>query len=433
MSGHPKPSSRTIEVTPEPARRSVRWLVIAAIAGLGFSAASTWVHSRILHDPFYSSSICDISATFSCTQAYTSRFGSVAGIPIALVGVLYFTAILVMIVLCQRSTTARQNIYGYVFALSTLGLAGVLYLGYASFFVLKTICVLCAGTYAAVIALFVISGAAERSPMTSLPRRASRDMATLIRTPAALASALSFIAAAIVAVTMFPGSAVSASVPANENAQAGGNSPATSVPPPQQQLTPDQLRELDQFLGAQQRVQIPGTAGSGAAVTIVKFNDYQCPPCGITYREYKPVLARLQQEHPGKITFVTKDFPLDQECNSLQGVGFLHPSACEAAAAVRMARQRGRADSMEEWLFANQPALTPEGVKQAVSTVAGVTDFDAHYGEVLNAVRGEIAQGLQLGVRGTPTFFLNGIRLPIWPAYVFQAAIESELRRASTK
>ena len=74
-----------------------------------------------------------------------------------------------------------------------------------------------------------------------------------------------------------------------------------------------------------------------------------------------------------------------------------------------------------------------KGVKQAVSTVAGVTDFDAHYGEVLNAVRGEIAQGLQLGVRGTPTFFLNGIRLPIWPAYVFQAAIESELRRASTK
>ena len=435
MSGPQKPHTRVAVAKSEPTPSSVRWLVIAALTGLGLSAASTWVHYRILHDPFYSSSICDISAAFSCTEAYTSRFGSIGGVPIALLGVLYFTFVVVLIALCQRSTSARQNIHGYVFALSTLGLAAVLYLGYASFLVLKTVCLLCAGTYVAVIALFLVSGASERSAMSTLPRRAFRDIRTLVRTPAALVSALAFIALAVIAVAMFPGGAVSASTPASGNAHAAANgapAPAAALSS-QSQLTPEQLRELDQFLSAQPRVQIPGTGGSGAVVTIVKFNDYQCPPCGMTFRDFKPVLARLHEQHPGKISFVTKDFPLDQECNSLQGVGFLHPAACEAAAAVRMARERGRAESMEEWLFANQASLTPERVKQGLSTVAGVTDFDTRYAKTLEPVRGEIAQGLQLGVRGTPTFFLNGIRLPNWPAHVFQAAVESELRRVATK
>ena len=45
---------------------SARWLVVAALAGLGFALASTWVHYNILRDPLYSS-VCDVSATFSCT------------------------------------------------------------------------------------------------------------------------------------------------------------------------------------------------------------------------------------------------------------------------------------------------------------------------------------------------------------------------------
>ena len=80
----------------------VRALTIAALAGLGFAAASTWVHYRILRDPLYSS-ICDVNATFSCTEAYTSRYGSIGGVPVALIGVLYFAFVLVLIALCSRS------------------------------------------------------------------------------------------------------------------------------------------------------------------------------------------------------------------------------------------------------------------------------------------------------------------------------------------
>ena len=51
----------------------------------------------------------------------------------------------------------------------------MLYLGWASFFVLQAVCILCAITYVAVIAIFIISGGATSFPMTTLPGRAPRD------------------------------------------------------------------------------------------------------------------------------------------------------------------------------------------------------------------------------------------------------------------
>jgi uncharacterized membrane protein/protein-disulfide isomerase len=413
----PHASAATAEPAP-----SIRWLVVAALVGLGFSAASTWVHYQILRDPLYSSA-CDVSAMFSCTSAYTSRFGSVGGIPVALIGVLYFAAVLGLIALCQRSATARQNLAGYVFAVSTLGLAGVMYLAYASWFVLQTICLLCVGTYAAIVALFLLSGASARYPMTTLPRRASRDVRTLLRTPAALGSALAFVVAAVVSITAFPGEPVGAAAPVAA-ADAGG---PVAQAAPSAPLPPGAIQQLEQFLATQPRVPIV-TGGTGAAVVIVKFNDYQCPPCGQTFREYKPVLARLQQKYPGKITFMTKDFPLDPECNTMGGS---HQAACEAAVAVRLAREKGRADALEDWLFANQASMTPDKVREGVSTVAGVTNFNERYGSTLELVRGDIAQGVQLSVRGTPTFFMNGIRLPNLRGEFFEAAVEWELRRVT--
>jgi protein-disulfide isomerase len=90
---------------------------------------------------------------------------------------------------------------------------------------------------------------------------------------------------------------------------------------------------------------------------------------------------------------------------------------------------------MEDWLFANQPTLTPDRVKEGLSTVASVppSEFDARFGTVVELVRGDIGQGLQLGVRGTPTFFLNGIRLPNLRGEFFQAAVEWELRRLAAQ
>jgi len=395
-----------------------RWFLGLAALGLAASSASTWVHYRLITDPTYVS-VCDVSSTFSCSEAYTSPYGSVAGVPVALLGMLFFLSVIGLVALCGRSAVASQNLAGYMFAASTLGLAVVLYLGYASYFILGTVCLLCVGTYVAVIGLFLTSGAAAKDPMSSLPARAVRDFQVLLRTPAALSAVLLFIGGAVATILVFPGGAVSA---APEQA-AGQPAQAATVPA----ADTARVREFEAWLAQQPREPLI-VPNEGAAVVIVKFNDYQCPACGQTHRDYKPVLEKWAKEAPGKVKVVSKDYPLERECNAALSTD-VHPAACDAAVAVRLAHEKGKGEAMEEWLFANQPAMTPASVRQAARDVGGVTDMDDRYAATLALVRGDTQQGAQLRITGTPTFFLNGMRLPGLRPEFFDAAIDWELRR----
>src|SRR6476661_3440453 len=161
-------------------------LTAFALLGLGASAAATWVHYHLIVNPDYTS-FCDISATVSCKQAYLSRYGSVGGVPVALGGVIFFAWVLLLVWAARRKSTVEDSAPAYIFAGSTLALAVVLYLAYASFFILKEVCPLCVTTYLAVIGVFVVSGGASSVPMSSLPSRALRDMRVLVATPLALA------------------------------------------------------------------------------------------------------------------------------------------------------------------------------------------------------------------------------------------------------
>jgi uncharacterized membrane protein/protein-disulfide isomerase len=409
--------------------KSTALLAAFALLGLVASAESTRVHYQALHDPLYAS-YCDVSAAVSCTDAYTSRFGSVAGVPVALFGLLFFTFVLGLIVMAARSTTARDNLPGYVFALSTLGLAAVLYLGYASYFILGVVCLVCATTYVAVIGLFLVSGASTKHPMTHLPSRAVKDLGLLVRTPGALTAAILFVVAAGAAIALFPEQRVTAAASEPEAAPSAQAVPAPAAPIPT--ATAAQIQQLEQYLAQQPRVPVMAPS-DGADVVILKFNDYQCPACGQTYRDYKPVLAKWAREAPGKVKFLSKDYPLEPECNQFVGQN-LHPGACEGAVAVRLAREHGRAEAMEDWLFANQPAMmNPETVKNAALSVGQVKDFDARYTTTLDLVKADIMQGAQLKIGGTPTFFMNGMRLPGLRAEFFDAAIAWELRRVAAK
>jgi len=404
----------------EPPVKAV-WLAAFALLGLVASAASAFVHYQLLNDPAYAS-FCDVNATFSCTEAYSSSYGAVAGVPVAVFGVIFFAFILGLVALCSSSPAAAGNLAGYVFAASTLGLAVVLYLAYASFVILKAVCVLCAGTYIAVIGLFLLSGSATRYPMTSLPTRALGDLRLLFRTPSALAAAVAFVMAAGAAVAWFPSQSVAA-----VSAEAGSEGEQVPAAPA---LTADQIAQFEAYLAQQPRVPLL-VPNEGAAVVVVKFNDYQCPPCRQTFMEYKPIFAKWAKQQPGKVRYVTRDYPLERQCNAFVNQD-LHPAACEAAVAVRLAREKGKAEAMEDWLFANQPSLSPASVRSAVATVAGVTDFDARFEKTLELVKADIAQGSALKVSGTPTFFMNGMRLPGLRAEYFDAAIAWELRRVTS-
>src|SRR3954464_7129545 len=102
-------------------------LMAFAALGLGAASASSYVHYHLLTDPSYSS-FCDVNATVNCTQAYLSAYGSLFGVPVALLGVFFFTFVLLLTAVGGRAaSTVRDAIPAYIFAISTVGLAFVLY------------------------------------------------------------------------------------------------------------------------------------------------------------------------------------------------------------------------------------------------------------------------------------------------------------------
>ena len=86
---------------------------------------------------------------------------------------------------------------------------------------------------------------------------------------------------------------------------------------------------------------------------------------------------------------------------------------------------------METWLFTNPSfEMTRDQVKTALNEIAQVDDFDAQYPKMLEPIRADVQQAIRLGVTGTPTFYLNGIKISnLRPAFL-DAAIRHLLMKA---
>ncbi|MGE3402726.1 MAG: vitamin K epoxide reductase family protein [Vicinamibacterales bacterium] len=398
--------------------------LIHALAALGLiaSASSLYVHYQMLQDPAYQS-FCDVSATVSCQSVLESSYATVFGVPVAAGGAIWSALVLLLAwrgMGAPKSETAAA-VAGYIFILSTLGLAVVLYLGYASLFVIQQACPLCIAMYVSVIGTFIVSGGAASVSLGSLPGRFGRDLGDVWGSAAGVAMAVTWIAASLALVVLFPRSEPVAA-PVNADGTLAAPPPVTET------LTDEQRAQFEQWITAQPRVEVPLPEPQEAAVVVVKFNDYQCPSCRQAYVEYRGIEQKYERDYAGRVKFVTLDFPLEAECN----IAAIHPSACEASAAVRLARTKGRDEQMEEWLFANQSTMTPDSVKAGLQQVAQIApaEFDAQYPQLLDAIRADAKIGRDLNISGTPTFFVNGIKVPSLRAVYFDALIASELKRA---
>ena len=141
-----------------------------------------------------------------------------------------------------------------------------------------------------------------------------------------------------------------------------------------------------------------------AAVTIVEYGDYQCPFC----KAAEPLVDALASALGAQLRIVFRHFP----------VSSVHPLAERAAEAAESAGAQGRFWEMHRLLFANQEFLEAG----AFSGYAGrlgldVTRFEADLESHAHRrhVRDNLQGGLRSGVRGTPTFFIDGVRYTAYP------------------
>ena len=153
-------------------------------------------------------------------------------------------------------------------------------------------------------------------------------------------------------------------------------------------------------------VQIPvaGRPFSGpedAPVTLVEFSDYQCPFCA---RHFQQTLPQLLSNYDGKIKYVVFNFPIST----------IHPLAQKASEAAECAYDQGKFWEYHDLLFNNQQALDTASLKGYATTLGLNNDnfnncLDS--GEKTQQVLSDFQTGQNAGVRGTPTFFINGRQL----------------------
>ena len=164
----------------------------------------------------------------------------------------------------------------------------------------------------------------------------------------------------------------------------------------------------------------PFRGSEKAPVTIVKFEDFQCPFC----KEVQPTFNELLSQYDGKIKLVHKDLPLDS----------LHPRARQAAEAARCAYEQGKFWDYHDKLYTNSPKASADDLKSFAKEVGlNVDSFDRCFvsGKYKAVVQQDLNEGAQLGLTGTPTFFINGREISgNQPLDAFEAIIDEELARA---
>ncbi|QGU28875.1 disulfide bond formation protein DsbA [Microbacterium oryzae] len=143
------------------------------------------------------------------------------------------------------------------------------------------------------------------------------------------------------------------------------------------------------------------------APTLVEFLDFECEACGAFY----PYVEEIREQYAGEINYVVRYFPLPGHFNSMN-----------AALAVEAASQQDRFEEMYDRMFETQIEWG-EGSESEADRFRGYAeelglDMDAYDEAVADPatqerVEEDFLEGQEMGVTGTPTFFLDGEKLEL--------------------
>ena len=145
------------------------------------------------------------------------------------------------------------------------------------------------------------------------------------------------------------------------------------------------------------RLGAPGTSG----VTFTEFLDFECEACGAAF----PAVEQLRRDYAGQVTFNVRYFPIDS-----------HRNARNAAIAVEAAAQQGALEEMYKRMFETQTSWAEQGSSKAAvfrgyaeDLGLDMEEYDAAVQDPQTEARVErdVDAGVELGVQGTPTFFID--------------------------
>ncbi|MCA9398271.1 MAG: thioredoxin domain-containing protein [Candidatus Omnitrophica bacterium] len=135
-----------------------------------------------------------------------------------------------------------------------------------------------------------------------------------------------------------------------------------------------------------------------ASITIVEFVDFQCPFCA---RFHQPIVEVLEA-YPNDVNYLVKNFPLS-----------FHPQARPGSKVALAAAEQGKYQEMVDLILSDNQNLSDEKYREFAKKIGlnmkkfekSLAENDAKYEDY---IRDDMQLGASVGVRGTPTFFING-------------------------
>lgn len=162
----------------------------------------------------------------------------------------------------------------------------------------------------------------------------------------------------------------------------------------------------------------PSIGPEDAEITIIEFSDYECPYCRKWHIE---VFDKIREDYPEQVRLVYRDFPLKS----------IHPNALPAAAAANCAIEQDAFWDFNRKLFSGEYDLSDESYKRISEELEldqAAFEQCLSEGRYVSEVESDYEYASNLGVRSTPTFFVNGIPIVgAQPYEVFQDLIDKEL------
>lgn len=158
-----------------------------------------------------------------------------------------------------------------------------------------------------------------------------------------------------------------------------------------------------------------------AKSVLIEYGDFQCPSCGVYYS----VVKQLETDLGDDVAVVFRHFPLTA----------IHPNAQLAAQAAEAAGVQGKFFEMHDMLFTEQKVWSNEsnaaeifvGYAQKLGLNVDQFKTDLYSSAVKDKIAASVKDGGTLGLRGTPSFFLNGKELPQAKSYAeFKQSIVSQ-------
>lgn len=161
----------------------------------------------------------------------------------------------------------------------------------------------------------------------------------------------------------------------------------------------------------------PVRGNVNAPITVVEFSDFECPYCS----KLQPTLKQVLEAYPDKVRLVYKEFPLS-----------FHKQAKNASKAALSAGEQGKYWEMHDLIFKDYNKLNEEkfkgyAVKLGLDMERFMKDYQSNKYDA--QIQRDINLGTSVGVRGTPSLFMNGKRMGARSFDAFKTLIEGYLKK----